>query len=211
EKRGLSTIKKALFIGVFLSIFQQITGINAVIYYASTIFQMSGYATASSATLASIGVGLVNVIATIFSIRLLDQKGRRWLLLIGTAGMDFTLSFLALAFWTHWSFIEILSPISLMAYVIFFAIGLGPVTWVVISEIFPLELRGKAMAIATFANWFCNYIVALTFLDLINTFGKGETFALYAVVSLIAFIFIYKYIPETKGKSLDEIQNSFNN
>lgn len=171
--KSLFSIKHALIIGILLSIIQQITGINAVLYYASKIFQMAGYATASSAIFASLGIGIVNVAATFFSIWLLDLKGRRWLLLLGIGGMTVSLSVIAVAFWTNWPAIQLLASLSLMSYVVFFAIGLGPITWVILSEIYPLSLRGKAMSIATFANWLCNYLVALTFLDLIETLGPG--------------------------------------
>lgn len=206
SKRKLSTIKYALLIGICLSIFQQVTGINAVIYYASKIFQMAGYANASSATFVSIGIGVVNTLATLISVRLLDRKGRRWLLLVGSVGMTLSLFLITLAFITNLKMMNVLAPLSLMVYVASFAISFGPVTWVLLSEIYPLELRGKAMSIATFVNWLCNYCVSLTFLKLVATLGTGATFALYAFFSLAAFFFIRRYIPETKGKSLEEIQ-----
>jgi MFS transporter, SP family, galactose:H+ symporter len=95
---------------------------------------------------------------------------------------------------------------SLMAYVAFFAIGLGPITSVILSEIYPLKVRGKAMTIAIFGNWLCNYLVALTFLDFIRGLGADGTFLLYSLISLCALWFIYRFIPETKGKSLEEIE-----
>lgn len=211
KRQSLTAIKYALIIGVLLSIFQQITGINAVIYYASTIFQMSGFASATAATFAALSIGIVNVVATLFSIRLLDYKGRRWLLLSGTAGMCISLFIMAGAFWANQSAVQALALFSLMSYVIFFAIGLGPVTWVILSEIYPSCLRGKAMSIAIFANWLSNYLVALTFPDFIQSLGAGITFALYASICLGAFFFIRRYIPETKGKTFDEIQQRFYN
>jgi MFS family permease len=204
----LSTIMRALVIGILLSAFQQITGINAVIYYASKIFQMAGYTNASSATFVTIGIGIINVIATLLSVWLLDRKGRRWLLLLGIAGMALSLGLISTAFMTEWEAVDILAPISLMAYVAFFAIGLGPVPWVILSEIYPLSLRGRAMGVATFANWLCNYLVALTFLDLVSGIGSGGAFAIYAFLSVIAFFFVLRFIPETKGKTLEEIQQS---
>lgn len=207
-RRKLSTIMRALIIGILLSAFQQITGINAVIYYASKIFQMAGYTTASSATFVTIGIGIINVMATLLSIWLLDRKGRRWLLLVGTAGMALSLLLISTAFMIRWEAVDILAPVSLMAYVAFFAIGLGPVPWVVLSEIYPLALRGRAMSIATFANWLCNYLVALTFLDLVAGLGSGGAFAIYSLLSVIAFFFVLRFIPETKGKTLEEIQQS---
>lgn len=208
EKKSLRTIKKALLVGIFLSIFQQITGINAVIYYASKIFQMAGYASASSATLVTIGIGIINVLATVFSVWVMDRKGRRWLLLTGIGGMIISLGMIATAFLTGWTSIDLLAPLSLMAYISFFAIGLGPVTWVFLAEIYPLELRGRAMSIAMFINWLSNYLISLTFLKLVAIVGIGTTFALYGFISLIAYFFVRSFIPETKGKTLEEIQKS---
>jgi SP family galactose:H+ symporter-like MFS transporter len=103
--------------------------------------------------------------------------------------------------------IDIIAFISLIGYVAFFAIGLGPVTWVVLSEIFPLKVRGKAMTVVVFGNWLFNYLISLTFLDFIGKMGPEGTFLMYALISAIAFWFIYRYIPETKGKSLEEIES----
>ena len=121
--------------------------------------------------------------------------------------MALSLGFLAFAFFMHSEMIGKIAIISLAAYVAFFAIGLGPVTWVVISEIYPMKVRGLAMTIAAFVNWLFNYLVSLTFLDLIAAIGSQGAFFLYALISAIAFWFIFCYIPETKGKSLEEIES----
>jgi sugar porter (SP) family MFS transporter len=196
----------ALFVGVGLSVFQQITGINTVIYYAPQIFEISGFAAPSKAILASIAIGSINVLATIVSLWLLDRVGRRKLLLIGVGGMVISLLFLSLGFFSQHKELFEVSVISLMAYVAFFAIGLGPVAFLIISEIYPLHLRGKAMSLALFANWVCNFIVSLTFLSLIEAMGSGQTFILYAVIGVLAWWFVYRRVPETKGKSLEEIE-----
>ena len=143
-----SKLRFVLIIGVLLSSFQQITGINTVIFYAPKIFQTAGFASATGAILATLGIGIVNVLVTLVSTWLLDKAGRRRLLLIGTAGMALSLGFLAVAFFFQSQMIEKIALFSLMAYVAFFAIGLGPVTMVVISEIYPMKVRGKAMTIA---------------------------------------------------------------
>jgi sugar porter (SP) family MFS transporter len=204
-----SKLFKVVMLGVVLSAFQQITGINTVIYYAPKIFQSAGFTSATAAIFATLGIGIINVIATLISVKLLDQAGRRRLLLIGIAGMALSLAFLALAFFSSWEKIDQIAVISLMAYVASFAIGLGPVTWVLISEIYPLKVRGKAMTIATFVNWVFNYLVSLTFLDLIASLGSSGTFALYAAISAIGFWFVLQFIPETKDKSLEEIEAEF--
>ena len=201
-----SKLRFCVLIGVVLSIFQQITGINTVIYYSPKIFEMAGFTTASIAILATLGIGIINVFATLFSVWLLDRVGRRILLLIGSLGMACSLGSLSIAFFSQSALIDQIALFSLMGYVVFFAIGLGPVTWVILSEIYPLKIRGKAMTLATFANWGCNYFVALTFLDLIHWIGAHGVFLLYALASLASFWFIFRFIPETKGKSLEEIE-----
>jgi sugar porter (SP) family MFS transporter len=196
----------ALIIGIGLAIFQQITGINTIIYYAPTIFQLAGLGTAAQSILATAGVGAVNVIMTIISLRLLDRIGRRPLLLTGIAGMTVSLITLGWVFRvpespaTSW-----LAVASVMTYVAAFAISLGPIFWLLISEIYPLRVRGVAMSIATMSNWAFNLVVALTFLILLNSLGPAQTFWMYAVLSVAAFLFSYRFVPETKGRALEEI------
>jgi len=200
------SLRLPLLIGVGLSIFQQITGINTVIYYAPTIFKHAGYASTDSAIAATMGIGVINVLATLLSVWLLDRWGRRALLLTGICGMFLSLATIGLAFLTFSSAIALLSILSLMGYVAFFAIGLGPVTWVLLSEIYPLSLRGRAMGLATFANWLFNFIVSLTFLDLMVKITPAGTFLLYALLSALSFWFVCAYVPETRGKTLAEIE-----
>jgi SP family galactose:H+ symporter-like MFS transporter len=201
-------VKPALVIGVSLAIFQQVTGINTVIYYAPTIFQFAGITSASSAILATVGVGIVNVIFTVVAIALLDRVGRRPLLLIGLAGMTFSLTLLGAVFFlpSLLSSLGDLAVVGLMLYVASFAIGLGPVFWLLISEIYPLRVRGLAMSMASEANWGSNLIIALTFLTLVQVLGRSGTFWLYALVGIGAWIFAFLLVPETKGKTLEEIE-----
>jgi SP family galactose:H+ symporter-like MFS transporter len=201
-------LRMALIVGVGLAIFQQITGINTVIYYAPTIFRFAGFKTAGFSILATAGVGVVNVGFTVLAIRLMDRVGRRRLLLIGVAGQVVGLIILGLAFQLHQlaSAVGYIAIISLAIYVGSFAIGLGPIFWLMISEIYPLRVRGAAMSIATVANWGLNLLVALTFLTLVGALGRPETFWLYAVIGIAAWIFILRLVPETKGKSLEEIE-----
>jgi SP family galactose:H+ symporter-like MFS transporter len=201
-------VKPALTIGISLAIFQQVTGINTVIYYAPTIFQSAGITSASSAILATVAVGVVNVIFTIVAIALLDRVGRRPLLLIGLAGMTFSLTLLGAVFFlpSLLSSLGDLAVVGLMLYVASFAIGLGPVFWLLISEIYPLRVRGLAMSIASEANWGSNLIIALTFLTLVQTLGQSGTFWLYAAVGVGAWVFAFLIVPETKGKTLEEIE-----
>lgn len=202
------TLRMALIVGVGLAVFQQITGINTVIYYAPTIFEFAGFKTAGFSILATAGVGIVNVLFTILAIKLMDRVGRRRLLLTGVIGQIIGLTILGIAFWFHQlaGVIGYVAIASLAIYVGSFAIGLGPVFWLMISEIYPLKVRGAAMSIATMANWGLNLLVALTFLTLVDLLGRPQTFWLYAIVGLFAWVFIYKLVPETKGRSLEEIE-----
>lgn len=195
-----------LLIGLILSACQQITGINAVIYYAPMIFTFAGFASTTGAILASVGLGIMNVIATLFSMWLLDHAGRRRLLLIGVAGMGLSLGVLSLAFFFHAGWTDWISVVSLVVFVASFAIGLGPVTWVVVSEIYPMKIRAKGMTVAMFTNWLSNFLVSLTFLNLVSFLGKGKVFLLFGLLGIGAFFFIFRWIPETKGRSLEEIE-----
>ena len=199
-------LRSILIIGQILSACQQITGINTVIYYAPKIFEIAGFASSDAAIRATLSIGLIIVLVTAISVWLLDKMGRRQLLLICAAGMAASLASLSYAFFSNSSFIGVISTVSLIAYVAFFAIGLGPVTWVVLSEIYPLKVRAKAMTIAIFINWLSNYFVSLTFLSLIKELGSSGTFLLYAAISCLAFWSVYRFIPETRGKSLEEIE-----
>jgi len=206
----LPALRRPLIIGVGLAIFQQITGINTVIYFAPQIFEASGLTGATASILATAGVGVVNVLLTIASIWLIDRAGRRPLLLWSLGGMAVSLAVLALGFWLGASGpLGLLTAMSLGAYVAFFAIGLGPVFWLLISEIFPLGVRGRAMSVATIANWGFNLLVTVTFLRLIHAVGRPGTFLLYAVLTLAGLIFTYALVPETKGRSLEEIEATF--
>ncbi len=204
-------MRAALTVGVGLAILQQVTGINTVIYYAPTIVQYTGIDSSSSAILASIGVGIVNVLMTVVAIRLLDRAGRRPLLLIGVAGMTLSLFTLGLAFdnTTEDTMSSIVAIGSLMVFVASFAISLGPIFWLLNSEIYPLRTRSKAAGLGTFANWIFNFIVSLTFLLLIEELGQSGAFWLYAGVGALTWLFCWKLVPETKGKSLEDIEQVF--
>jgi sugar porter (SP) family MFS transporter len=203
--------RPALVVGVGLAIFQQITGINTIIYYTPTIFQLAGFSSAAQSILATAGVGLVNVLLTILSVRLLDRTGRRPLLLIGIAGMIASLAALGFVFQfgAHSSALSWLAVGSVMLYVASFAISLGPIFWLLIAEIYPLCVRGVAMGVATMANWAFNLLVALTFLLLVERLGPAYTFWIYALVSVASWIFGYRKVPETKGRTLEEINEAW--
>jgi sugar porter (SP) family MFS transporter len=200
-------LRRPLIIGIGLAMFQQITGINTVIYFAPTIFQSAGLSSAATSILATAGVGAVNVIMTIVSIRLIDRLGRRQLLFWSLGGMAVTLLVLSAAFNSGASGqLAWVAVASVAAFVGFFAIGLGPVFWLLIAEIFPLAVRGRAMSLATVANWSFNLIVSATFLNLVGAVGSAGAFLVYAVLSLVALAFIAMMVPETKGRSLEQIE-----
>jgi MFS transporter, SP family, galactose:H+ symporter len=199
---------RPMIIGVGLAIFQQITGINTVIYFAPAIFKSAGLGSTPATILATAGIGAVNVAMTLVAIRLIDSAGRRALLLTGLAGMAVSLLVLALGFYLGQGggVLAWVTALSLAAYVGFFAIGLGPVFWLLVAEIFPLANRARGTSIATFANWASNLVVALTFLLLIDAMGSAATFLLYGVLTAGAFVFTHALVPETRGKTLEQIE-----
>ncbi len=201
-----SSVRKPFLIGIGMAVFQSITGINTVIYYAPQIFQLAGYQAAQTALFATMLIGIVNVLVTIVSLWLIDRIGRRPLLILGLIGMGASLLLLALAFFTRGPITGPMALFGLLIYVAFFAVSLGPVAWLLISEVYPLAIRGRAMGIATFSNWVANYFVSLTFLTLIQVLGSSGTFALYAFICFLGLWFVIKLIPETKGKTFEQIQ-----
>ena len=201
-------LRAAMIVGVGLAIAQQITGINTVIYYAPTILKFAGLSSAPAAILASVGVGVVNVALTVVAMGLIDRVGRRPLLLGSLAGMALSLAVLGFAFALPQASGSLawIAVASLMAYVGSFAIGLGPVFWLMLSEIYPLGVRGRAMSVGTFANWSANLIVAVSFLTLTQVLGRPTTFWLYGRVSVGAWLFAFFLVPETKGRTLEQIE-----
>lgn len=199
-------IAPALGIAISLQIFQQLTGINTVIYYAPEIFQAAGFKGASSALAATMGVGIVNVIMTLVALPLLDKWGRRPLLFTGLSGMIIALFAISGAFFfPSVAALKIVSVIGLMLFVGSFAIGLGPMPWLIPSEILPTKIRGRASSLSVVGNWGSNFIVASFFLTLIHSIGVGMTFALFGLISIIALAFFFSVLPETKDKTLEEI------
>jgi sugar porter (SP) family MFS transporter len=204
-------VRPALIIGIGLAIFQQITGINTVIYYAPTILQGVGFSEGGAIAATALGVGVVNVGFTILAVRIIDRAGRRPLLIIGLIGMVISLALLGVVFATGGAggAAGLLATVCLGLYIASFAISLGPVFWLMISEIYPLNIRGKAMSVASLANWGSNWLVALTFPVLLATLGGAGSFWLFAVMGIVAWFFVYFRVPETKGKTLEEIEAEF--
>jgi sugar porter (SP) family MFS transporter len=195
---------KIVIIGTLLAAFQQITGINAVIMYAPEIFQSSGSAKVDSMML-SVIVGLVNFFMTIVALWLVDKKGRKTLLLWGAAGMTISLGYLCFEFAKPvQNGVGVL--IALLVYISFFAASFAPVMWVIISEIYPNRIKGVAMSFSTAVSWLCVFL-AVYFAPVIQgTLGLNYLFGMFGVFSVFAFVFVKIWIPETKGKTLEEIQ-----
>jgi sugar porter (SP) family MFS transporter len=200
-----SPARPALVIGVTLAAALQLCGINAIISYGPSILEKIGLS-ASSSILYSVTIGVVNVAATVVSIRLIDSWGRRPLLLGSLAGMCVSLVLLGLVFVLHLGAGDsLVALICILAFVIAFAVGMGPAFWVLIAELFPLEARAAGASVATATNWFFNFVVGLSFLPIASAIGEGETFWIFAGVCVLAFAFVNRYVPETKGRRFSEI------
>jgi MFS transporter, SP family, galactose:H+ symporter len=202
-------IRLALIVGVGLAILQQITGINAVLYYAPTIFRSAGLESESSAILAGAGLGLVNVVFTVVAIRLIDRLGRRTLLLAGSVGMIVGLFALGLSFALPHLSSTTSATIAIAGtafYLAAFAVSLGPIVWVLNAEIYPLSVRSLANGTASLAHWVANFLVVLTFLPLIHLIGSAAMYWIYAGITLAGIGFIAAYVPETRDRSLESIE-----
>jgi sugar porter (SP) family MFS transporter len=204
-----SKVRKLLVIGVSLAVFQQVTGINTVIYYAPTLLKNAGFGN-SAALLANVGNGAVNVGMTIVAILIIDRVGRRPLLIFGTAGMAVALTTIGIDFAVGGDNLHgagaVVAIVALAVYTGSFAIGLGPVFWLLISELYPQRLRGTAMSVATVANWAANFVVTISFLTLLNAITNAGTFFLFAVITVAALGYFALQVPETKGRTLQEIE-----
>lgn len=196
-------------IGILLSAFQQFVGINVVLYYAPEIFKNMGSGT-DTALLQTIIVGIINLSFTVLAIVTVDKFGRKPLQIIGAVGMAFFMFALGFAFF--FQKLGLAALIFMLGYVACFAVSWGPVTWVLLAEIFPNRIRGRAMAVAVAAQWISNYLVSWTFpmMDkstfLTNLFHQGFSYWIYGVMGILAALFMWKYVPETKGKTLEEME-----
>jgi sugar porter (SP) family MFS transporter len=201
-------VRGAVFIAAGFTILQQVTGINTIIYYGPQIFELAGIGTHANSILATLVVAVVNVIATVVGIMLVDRVGRKPLLYLGVGGMAIALFALAFAFSHQAALGESLGIIAIVALVLYiacFALSLGAIAWILVSEVFPLRLRGRGVAVATLASGISNFVVSLTFLSLIKTVGGASTFAIYGAMSIVTLIFVRFVVPETCGRELESI------
>jgi SP family xylose:H+ symportor-like MFS transporter len=203
-------MRMVVVIGVALAVLQQITGINVFLYFAPEIFKSIAGAESDVALLQTVVVGAVNMLFTVVAIWTVDHLGRKPLMLIGFAGMGVCLLFLGLAAYLGRTDVWVLTFI--LGYIASFALSVGPVTWVILSEIFPTGIRGRAMGLATVCLWAANLVISQTFpmLDkndrLVTLFHHAAPFWLYGVFCVIAFVFVAALVPETKGRTLEEIE-----
>jgi SP family arabinose:H+ symporter-like MFS transporter len=190
-------------VGVLLAVFQQFSGINAIMYYAPEIFKAAGSST-DSAFRQTVTVGAINLVFTFVAIGFVDKMGRRPLLIIGTLLQTLALGLVGYAFATGHK--GDLLQIGILMFVAAFAMAMGPVAWIVNSEIFPNKLRGRAMSVAVFTLWLACYAVSQTFPMLLERFGPAATFWIYAACSLLSTVFVIALVPETKGRTLEDIE-----
>jgi MFS transporter, SP family, arabinose:H+ symporter len=200
--------RRPLMIAAGLMVCSQFCGINAIMYYSTKIFESAG-AVKNDAFASSVWIGLINLAFTFVAIALVDKLGRRPLLLIGTLVQTVALAMVGWMFHTQANGMALLACI--VAFIAAFAMAMGPVSWILCSEIFPNKVRGRAMSVATFAIWASCYVVAQTFPMLNDSpaIGPAKTFWVYAAVSLISFVFVLTLVPETKGRTLEEIEASW--
>lgn len=197
-----------LIIGVLLALFQQFSGSNAIMYYAPEIFKGAGFGQ-NGAFMATVSIGVINMVITVVSLGLVDRIGRKKLLGWGSLSMSLCLLVVAICFFTRASTAITLTFILLA--IASYAISLAPVTWLLISEIFPSKIRGRAMSICTVVLWLSDFTLSYTFPILTQNIGEGWTFMLYVVVTALSALFVWKMVPETQGKSLEEIEGYWNN
>lgn len=199
-------VRPALVIGVGLAIFQQFMGINTVLYYAPTIFKAIGMGDGAS-LMGTVGLGTVNVIITAWAVRVMETRGRKEWLLIGGVGM--AVSLVALAILTNFAATGIMSYVTIVAmafYLIFFCATWGPIMWTMIGEVFPLAVRGVGVGFSSLVNWGANLLVSLMFPVLLQHFSMPIIFGVFAVMCALASFFVKRYVFETRGRSLEEIE-----
>ncbi|WP_420148630.1 sugar porter family MFS transporter [Spirosoma sp.] len=195
-----------IMLAVLFAVFNQVSGINAIIYYAPRIFEMTGLGKSSS-LLSSAGIGLINLIFTMISMNLIDRYGRRTLMKIGSVGLIITLGLVARAFYVE-EFSGMTVPLLLFVYIAFFGFSQGAVIWVFISEIFPNEVRASGQALGSFTHWLMAAIITFTFPYLAERFGGGNTFLFFTVMMVLQLLFVLRLMPETKGSSLEKIERT---
>ncbi|OMO87585.1 General substrate transporter [Corchorus capsularis] len=203
-----------LMVGIGLLMLQQLSGINGLLFYSSTIFETAGV---KSSNVATLGVGAVQVIATAVTTWLADKTGRRLLLIVSSSLMTLSLLIVAVSFFLKdavasdsslYNIMSIFSVVGVVIMVVGFSLGMGPIPWVIMSEILPINIKGLAGSVATLSNWFFAWVITMT-ANLLLNWSSGGTFTIYMLVSAFTIGFVARCVPETKGRALEEIQSSF--
>lgn len=205
-----SQVRGALLIAVGFTVLQQVTGINTIIYYGPKIFALAGIASDKSDIFATFVVAAVNVLATFIGLALVDRLGRKPLLYAGVGGMTISLLVLSWSFRVQPHLLSASGSIALVClivYIVCFAFSMGPIAWILVSEVFPLRLRARGVAAATIGSGTSNFVVSLTFLSLIGAAGSSATFLLYAFFCVVTLAFVYFIVPETMGRQLESISS----
>ena len=199
------TIRPALFVAMGLFILQQISGINVVIYFAPSIFAATGIDGTSTQILATVGVGLVNMLTTVLAMWLVEKVGRRKLLYIGFAGAAAMLIIISMGTQLQAANLSVVTFLAVLVYIAFFAIAIGPIPHLMMAEIFPIHVRNTGMGLASICNWGFNFLVVFTFPLFLKGFGIAATFWIYAIACILGLAFTRFFVPETRGVSLEAI------
>lgn len=201
-----SKYKFPVFLAIVFAIFNQVSGINAIIYYAPRIFEMTGLGKESS-LLSTVGIGAVNFMFTLLAMNYIDRIGRKTLMIIGSFGLIATLGFVARSFYVEdfggWSIVAYL-----LVYIAFFAFSQGAVIWVFLSEIFPNAVRAKGQTLGSSTHWIMAALIAFSFPMISEKFGGGNTFLFFTIMMFLQLLFVWKLMPETKGKTLEQIEST---
>lgn len=206
EKLLTKKYKAPITLAVLFAVFNQVSGINAIIYYAPRIFEMAGLG-AHTSLLSTVGIGMVNFTFTLIAIGFIDKIGRKTLMLIGSVGLIFSLGMVSSTFYSG-NFSGFAITIYLMIYIAFFAFSQGAVIWVFISEIFPNEVRAKGQTLGSFTHWIMAALIAFSFPYFAEQLGGGTTFMFFSVMMVLQLVFVWRMMPETKGKSLEQIEHT---
>jgi len=198
--------KKPVFLAILFAFFNQVSGINAIIYYAPRVFEMAGLG-AHSSLLSTVGIGMVNFIFTLLAINIIDKVGRRLLMLIGSVGLIGSLFLVAFTFYSG-QFNGFAIPIYVMVFIAFFAFSQGAVIWVFISEIFPNQVRAQGQTLGSSTHWIMAAIIAFSFPFFAEKLGGAVTFSFFGTMMILQLIFVWRFMPETKGKSLEQIETN---
>lgn len=199
---GEERVRPALIVGLTVAAVQQFGGINTIIYYAPTVIERTGL-TAANSIFYSVAIGVINLVMTIVSIRLIDRVGRRPLLIVSLSGMAVTLALLGLTFVLKQH--AGLALLFMVLYIVAFAVGLGPVFWALVGEVFPADARASGSSASTAVNWLSNFILSLIFLSVADAIGQGQTFWILALVCAFGLWFVRRYVPETRNRESDEV------